>query len=43
MIEVKSKYTYHLAGVQEKAKASRDAGYAYEFWVYDQGGHRIAP
>ena len=42
MIEVKGEYTYGFSGVQEKAKASRDAGFAYEIWVYDGKGVRLS-
>ena len=40
MIEVKSDYTYASSGVQEKARASLAAGFAYEFWVYGSDGAR---
>ena len=34
MIEVKSEYTHAMDGVQEKARASREAGYTYDLWVF---------
>ena len=43
MIEVKSEYTYALDYVREKAHASREAGYTYEFWVYSRNSAPEAP
>ena len=40
MIEVKSTYTYAMNGVNEKAQASREAGYVYDIWVYNEGRER---
>ena len=41
MIEVKSSFTAVKEGVVEKARASRDAGFVFELWVYDPKGQRI--
>lgn len=42
IIEVKSDYTYtHKSGnVQDKAKATIDIGFDYEFWIYDKDANK---
>ena len=41
MIEVKSEFTVLKEGVEEKARASRDAGFVFELWVYHPNGQRV--
>ena len=41
MIEVKSSFTASKKGVAEKARASRDAGFVLELWVYNKRGERV--
>ena len=41
MIEVKSSFTALKEGVEEKARASRDAGFVFELWVYHPNGTRV--
>ncbi len=40
IIEVKSSWTYKckLDYINEKAEATRQAGYEYEIWIYDNNG-----
>ena len=43
IIEVKSTWTYKCKrdNIQEKAEATRRAGYDYEIWIYDKKGNRV--
>lgn len=43
IIEVKSTWTYKCKSdfVQQKAEATKDAGYNYEIWIYDEKGNKI--
>jgi hypothetical protein len=41
MIEVKSEFTAAKEGVEEKARASRDAGFVFDLWVYQPNGKRV--
>jgi hypothetical protein len=43
IIEVKSTWTYKCKqdNIQQKAEATRQAGYDYEIWIYDEKGNRI--
>lgn len=41
MIEVKSEFTAAKEGVAEKARASRNAGFVFELWVYQPNGKRV--
>jgi hypothetical protein len=43
IIEVKSTWTYKCKedNIQEKKKATEEAGYVYETWVYDSKGNKI--
>lgn len=44
IIEVKSTWTYKCKqdNIQEKAEATRQAGYAYEIWIYTANGEKIS-
>ena len=43
IIEVKSTWTYKskVDNIQEKAEATRQAGYDYEIWIYNKKGNRV--
>jgi hypothetical protein len=43
IIEVKSTWTYKCKedNIQEKAEATKKAGYGYEVWIYDSKGNKI--
>lgn len=43
IIEVKSTWTYKskIDNIQEKAKATKEAGYDYEIWIYDSKGNKL--
>ena len=43
IIEVKSSWTYKCKedNIQEKAEATKKAGYGYEVWIYDSKGNKI--
>ncbi len=43
IIEVKSTWTYKCKedNIQEKKKATEEAGYIYETWIYAKNGNKI--
>lgn len=43
IIEVKSTWTYKSKtdNIQEKEKATKEAGYDYEIWIYDSKGNKL--